>query len=150
MNGFSYIAHKEGDELAHYGVKGQKWGVRKEIGKDAKAAAIARGRATSLSKQAKKLLSRINKLKTSGKTANRSLSSRARAVQKEASKYQEVEKVLSKGLSEKDIRQGRRAVKLRSFLRFALVGPMGKAGSEITDDGYIDLQMKKRKSNEGG
>ena len=150
MNGFSYIAHKEGDELAHYGVKGQKWGVRKEIGKDAKAAAIARGRATSLSKQAKKLLSRINKLKTSGKTANRSLSSKARAMQKEASKYQEVEKVLSKGLSEKDIRQGRRAVKLRSFLRFALVGPIGKAGSEITDDGYIDLQMKKRKSNEGG
>ena len=52
MNGITYIAHKEGDELAHYGVKGQKWGVRKEIGKDAKAAAIARGRATSLSKQA--------------------------------------------------------------------------------------------------
>ncbi len=26
----------------------------------------------------------------------------------------------------------------------------GKAGNEITDDGYIDLQMKKRKSNEGG
>ena len=78
MNGSTYIAHKEGDELAHYGVKGQKWDVRK------------------------------------------------------------------------DIRQGRRAVKLRSFLRFALVGPMGKAGSEITDDGHIDLQMKKRKSNEGG
>lgn len=29
MNGITYIAHKDGDELAHYGVKGQKWGVRR-------------------------------------------------------------------------------------------------------------------------
>ena len=30
MNRVVYVAHKEGDELAHYGVKGMKWGVRKE------------------------------------------------------------------------------------------------------------------------
>ena len=41
MNGITYIAHKEGDELAHYGVKGQKWGVRKEIARDARGAATA-------------------------------------------------------------------------------------------------------------
>jgi hypothetical protein len=146
MNRTIYIAHKDEDELAHYGVRGMKWGVRKEIGNDAKAAAIARSRATSLQKQAVKLSSRIDKLKASGKTANRSLSSRAKSVKKEASKYQEIEKVLSKGLSEKDIKQGRRAVKLKSVLRFALIGPMGRAGSEVTDDGYIDLQLKKRKS----
>lgn len=146
MNRTIYIAHKDGDELAHYGVKGMKWGVRKEIGKDAKAAAIARNRASSLQRQAEKLSSRIDKLNASGKKANRALSSRARSVKKEASKYKEIEKVLSKDLSEKDIKQGRRAVKLKSALRFALIGPIGRAGSEITDDGYIDLQMKKRKS----
>ena len=34
MNRVVYIAHKDGDELAHYGVKGQKWGVRREITDD--------------------------------------------------------------------------------------------------------------------
>ena len=29
MNGITYIAHKEGDELFHYGVKGQRWGIRR-------------------------------------------------------------------------------------------------------------------------
>ena len=64
----THIAHKDGDELIHYGVRGMRWGVRREIGRDAKAAAIARDRAISATKQATKLTARIDRRKASGES----------------------------------------------------------------------------------
>ena len=145
MSGSVYIAHKEGDELTHYGVKGMRWGVRREIGRDAKAAAIARDRAISAIKQTKRLSKRIDRRKAAGRQVNRTLLSRLGSAKKEALKYQDVEKTLSNGLSDKDIRQGRRAVKLNKAVKFILIGSMGKSTDRLIEDGQIDLQMKKRK-----
>lgn len=146
MNRTIYIAHKDGDELAHYGVRGMKWGVRREIGRDAKSAAIARNRVTAASKQIQKLSTRIGRRVAAGKTDNRHLSVRLNSAKKDAAKYREIETVLSKGLSDKDIKQGRRAVKINKVVRFALVGSMGKDFDKAMEDGRMDLQVKKRKS----
>ena len=145
MNGVIYIAHKEGDELTHYGVSGMKWGVRREIGRDAKSAAIARGRAISATKQVTKLTTRIDRRKASGRVDNRTLLSRLGSAKKDAVKYQDMEKTLSNGLSDKDIRQGRRAVKLNKAVKFILIGSMGKATDRLIEDGQMALQMRKRK-----
>ena len=83
MNGITYIAHKEGDELAHYGVKGQKWGARRAELKTAQNQRIS-SRVNALEKKAYALTKKSERfhstddLKKSNKYASKAVS----AVQK--------------------------------------------------------------------
>ena len=85
MNGTVYIAHKEGDELAHYGVKGQKWGVRRAEFKTAQNQRI-RSRVNALEKKAYSLTKKsegfhsTDDLKKSNKYASKAATYRKKAV----------------------------------------------------------------------
>ena len=85
MNGITYIAHKEGDELAHYGVKGQKWGVRRAELKTAQNQRIS-SRVNALEKKAYALTKKSERfhstddLKKSNKYASKAATYRKKAV----------------------------------------------------------------------
>ena len=137
MNGITYIAHKESDELIHYGVKGQKWGVRRAI-KDAAISAAVEKRAGDRQEK------RVNKL--AYKIANKSAKGRStdRLVRKQASAKKKMkaarswQKKFSKGLSDKDIQKGQRQLKSQRVL--AVLGGGFSMAIQKSNEDYREMR----------
>ena len=106
-----FIYNPNSGELYHYGVKGMKWGVRKAIGKQARAYAKGYYTNRKLSKKASKLDNKISKYAEKyGKSSNKvkSLSAKRAKIAKSMDSVQATMKKNVSGLSQKDIQQGKR------------------------------------------
>lgn len=82
------------DYLAHYGVKGMKWGVRRELGKRARLGATAGRMAAKYGRLAEK---------------NRYNENERKGYAQLSKQYAGLQRKLYKGMSAKDIQQGKRA-----------------------------------------
>ena len=159
MNRIVYIAHKDGDELSHYGVKGQKWGVRKEIARDARGAATA-GRNSRINRRLSAKFERMGSSKFlikskrgTGKTVKgikRGLSktllsmSKRRAIS--ADKFEKIQKTLSKGLSKADIAQGENYMRKSAVVYGILAGPLVGVGVVGINQYRVGAQARKREA----
>jgi hypothetical protein len=119
MNGITYIAHKEGDELIHYGVKGMRWGVRRAIKDAAISSAIEKRVGDRQEKRVNKFESKIAKKSAKGRSTER-LARKQAVARKRMEVARSWQKKFSEGLSDKDIRQGQR--QLRNQRIVALLG----------------------------
>lgn len=128
-NGIHSNKTRQDDELYHYGVKGMKWGVRRDIANKAKVAAALERSEKYYTKQARKNLTkslksqtkRINKAKKRGDSPYKEVANDLTDKEKnyinqyvsntkQAIKMKEYRSHAIKDLSEKDIKQGRRWV----------------------------------------
>ena len=120
----------DSDELRHYGVKGMKWGVRRQIGKKARLYAATK----NLEKQTSKTINRTqrsiekerNKIVPNFDKITRKEKKLAR-YQKSQAGLKKAMNTLMKDLSEKDIKQGRLDIHLRGY-GAAFLGGGGGAG----------------------
>ena len=156
MNGITYIAHKDGDELAHYGVKGQKWGVRKEIARDARGAATA-GRNSRINRKLSSKLERMGSSKFltknkrgTGKTLkgvkrglSKALLSASKRREISADKFEKIQKTLSKGLSKADIAQGENYMRKSAIVYGILATPLVGVGVVGLNQYRVGAQARK-------
>lgn len=112
MNYYMSIDSSQNDFLEHYGVKGMKWGVRREIGRKSKLGYRAGKYAEQYGKQADRLEAKQNSRGYSSKRA-----SAISNLRKRQSQLQKAQKKLYKNLSSADIEQGKRAVKRSNVLK---------------------------------
>ena len=107
-------------ELYHYGVKGMKWGVRRNIGIKSRAAAQYRRFADDANRNVKRL-----EAKKSSKGLTDRQVARLKYNRKLARDFTKERNSLIKNMSEKDIKRGERAV-IGRYLAFG-----GVAGSVV-------------------
>ena len=99
------------DELRHYGVKGMKWGVRREIGTRAKAGAMYE----RLIKTQTKRMNKLEKMKSTKGLTNRQ-NKNLKDLKKTTEDFIKKRNTLIKDISEKDIEKGRRAINAMQLL----------------------------------
>ena len=104
------ITKQYNNELYHYGVKGMKWGVRRNIGIKSRAAAQYKSFANSADRNVKRLEAKKNKKGLTDRQVER-----LKMNQDLARKYTQNRNMLIKDMSEKDIKRGERAIKARWF-----------------------------------
>ena len=96
------------EELYHYGVKGMKWGVRRELGRKAKTAAYIESKTFSKSRMITKLDNKIKTNTTLGMDyKNEKLIEKRKRLDREREKMDVLRNKLIKDLSQKDIIKGR-------------------------------------------
>ena len=131
----------ENDFLQHYGVKGMKWGVRRDIAKRSlMGARIKRDLKWDL-KRGNKLNAKLNKRMAKGKNTDRiakSLSKHTERAQRTLDMYKKV----TSGISKEDLAKGERALKRRRLGSMLLVGG---GYTEIINRGAINRYAKKGK-----
>lgn len=98
-------------ELKHYGVKGMKWGVRRAIGTNSRAAALYKNVIQDQNKKILKLENRKNKKGLTDRETSRL--NTAKSIQRN---YTKMRNRLIKDISPKDIKRGEQAVKARNLL----------------------------------
>ena len=119
------------DCLAHYGVKGMKWGVRRDIAKRSKLGAQI-GRQADLydrfiSKQEKKEAYRKNL----GLSPNKKRAQRIATYKRMSKNYRKAQKKLYSDISEADIAAGKKAVKRAAILNPLLYGSIVGGSIEL-------------------
>lgn len=138
----------EENSLAHYGVKGMKWGVRRDIARRSKMGYRAGRYAEGYGKRADRLTRRQEKWGYSDRRAKKIDSMRS------AQKYlKNAQKKLYKDLSDADIKQGARAVKRSNVLKTAallmtapggVVGGLVYGGHRVYQENKIDRMTRNR------
>lgn len=120
--------------LKHYGVKGQKWGVRREIKRRSIAGARIGNAASMYSKRRIRLENKISKAKTKGASIGKlaNLSEKKTKAKNVERALLSVQKKLYKGISKKDIAQGERAVKRMDIAGILVGGHLYNLGSTIS------------------
>lgn len=151
-----YIIKKKNDDyLMHYGVKGMKCGVRKNLGKKAKIAANLERYATQYDANSTRATRKADKLAGRGNTEGAKIQ-REKAVsnaklRNEMYKYRDT---LVQDLSQKDINQGRRYVAKSAAIGALLAGPIGSVTAVSLDQArtqsYINEQRYGTKQERNG
>lgn len=95
--------YSNNDFLAHYGVRGMKWGVRRDIKKRSRLGAQAGKMADAYQKAA-------DRFKSKGVTKGDKRYTAMRKAQNKARQLQKAQKSLYKGLSQRDIDRGRKSI----------------------------------------
>lgn len=131
----------ENDFLQHYGVKGMKWGVRRDIAKRSlMGARIKRDLKWDL-KRGNKLNAKLDKRMAKGKNTDRVAKSLSKHTERTRRTLDMYKKVTS-GISKEDLAKGERALKRRRLGSMLLVGG---AYTEIINRGAINRYAKKGK-----
>lgn len=114
----------ENNSLAHYGVKGMKWGVRHEIATRSRMGAQLGDDLKWASRRTKRIDKMISKREAKGKSTQLLKTERAKmdAFVKSTKKLQSQ---LYSGLSKSDIKQGERYIKGMKFLTLGLSTGLG-------------------------
>ena len=135
----NYIIHN--GELYHFGVKGMKWGVRRERAKRARVAASTR---IANSKQLKKLekMKRKRDEKAKYEEDTTKLDAKIKAANKYINNNRRLMNRALSGLTQKEIDRGRRQIKALNAVGF-LTGAIGSlAVSSIQLREYNDVAKK--------
>lgn len=98
------------NELMHYGVKGMKWGVRRQIKRNSRTAARLRALEKVNDKRIKRLKKSIAKKQTS-----------INGYEKSKRIYKKYRNHLIKDISEKDIKQGERYIKALDIMSYPVI-----------------------------
>ena len=138
----------EDNNLTHYGVKGMKWGVRRDIARRSKMGYRAGRYAEGYGKKADRLARRQEKWGYSDRRAKKINSMRS------AQKYlKNAQKKLYRDLSDADIKQGERAVKRSNVLKTAallmtspsiVVSGLAYGGHRMYQEKKIDRMTRNR------
>lgn len=105
----------ETNYLAHYGVKGMKWKVRRDIAQRSRTSARIDRERAKLEKKISKYTKKVNGLKNKKKPNQkkiRNYSVKLDKHKKKSERLKNIQKKLVRGLSEKDIKQGKKQVKI--------------------------------------
>lgn len=129
--------------LAHYGVKGMKWGVRRAIGQKAKIAADLERRETAYKKRGDyKTKQAVVYDKVTGSRQNKEQKARSKELHANADAQYKAAKQMNKyrneaikNLSTKDIEQGRKYLLKANAVGVIVAGPIG-AGIATGHDVY--------------
>lgn len=139
-----YVITRQDDELYHYGVKGMKWGVRRQLGKQAKVAATLERNKKTVDKQIAKT---SEQLKAYGGKMMTDQVAKLRANNKSlkdySSKMEHYRNKAIKDLSDKDIQQGRKWLMKAGITSGVLFGAPGVGATMIYDQVRANSFMKK-------
>ena len=119
----------EDNSLAHYGVKGMKWGVRRDIAKRSKMGARIGRQADVYDRIASKLEEKEAYRKNLGLSSDKKRAQKITAYKHLAKSYRKAQKKLYSDISEADISSGKKAVKRAMILSPLLYG--GLVGASI-------------------
>lgn len=129
----------EDNGLIHYGVKGMKWGVRRDIAKRSKMGARIGLRASVYDRIASKLEEKEAYRKNLGLSPDKKRAQKITAYKHLYENYRKAQKKLYSDISEADINRGKKAVKRAMILSPILYG--GLVGLSI--EAYKDHKAQK-------
>ena len=122
------------ESLAHYGVKGMKWGVRREIKQRSIAGARIGKMASAYSKRRAKLENKIENAKNMGASAKRlrSLKEKRNSARRVERSLLKTQKKLYSGISKADIEKGSRYIKRMDIAGTIVGGHLYNIGAAMS------------------
>lgn len=130
------------NELYHYGVKGMKWGVRRDIGRRAKVAATLERNKKVVDKQ----IARTSEaMKAYGNNTPAKLRAKNKSLKNYSAKVEIYRNKAIKDLSDRDINQGRRWLMKAGIVNGLLFGAPGVGVTTIYDQARAKSFMNKNK-----
>ena len=142
-----YIVTRQDDELMHYGVKGMKWGVRRNLGKKAKIAANLERYADVYDKASRINSKRADKAELSGNSEKSKIErEKASANIKQRDEMYKMRNKLIQDLSEKDIKQGRKYMMKSGLISGFIGGPVATGVVVGMDQARANRYIKEQRA----